>query len=83
MVALKSKFYVINFLYDPRITFYNKMKIEYSIFNIEQLEGLLIKDHPEYRQKGHASTILEFILIMVSMGFFQIANFLLQSTETN
>ena len=35
MVALKSKFYVIFFLYDARITFYNKMKIEYSIFNIE------------------------------------------------
>ena len=24
-----------NFLYDDRLTFYNKMKIEYSIFNIE------------------------------------------------
>ena len=28
--------------YDDRIAFYNKMKIEYSILNIEQLTGLLV-----------------------------------------
>ena len=35
MVTLNSKCYVIKILYDHRIAFYNKMKIEYLIFNIE------------------------------------------------
>ena len=44
MVALNSKCYVLNFfLFDDKIAVLNKMKIEFSILNIEQLEGLLIK----------------------------------------